>query len=371
VLASRDSQNPRAAGGERLLQQLAEAIATCGDEVTFWTSQAPGRPTSERYRGVEILRLAPPGLLAPAVWAGLALGRAARFDLIIEEALGGERVPFFAKVWTPSRSVGMWYQDFRPLFAAQLGSGRAARWAGRLQELLLRLYRSGPVLTCSERSRGWLVSRAIPPGQIGLVYPRLEGVPTTSPLSFVARRNRFVSIGNFRPTKRFEEALAVLRGVRRTVPDAELVLIGRPLDDAYLGRLRELASAPDLKGAVHFIVGATELEKFGTLSLAKALTVHSPIEGFGWTVPEAGSCGVPAVVGPGVPEDVLRPGVSGEVVPFGNVDAYVRVLVDWFRSSDHWQARSDQALHLAQKFVAPTLTPELARFLAQQGRSGR
>lgn len=353
------------------MQLLAEDLAASGEAVELWSAQAPGLPRSDRSGGLSVRRLAPPGLLAPAVWAGLLLGRGRGFDVVVEEVMGGERVPFLARLWAPGRTVGMWYQDFRPLFRAQLHGRIELALAFALQSALLVLYRRGRAITCSVASERWLVRQGLHASHVGLAYPRLEAARATPPRPFDRRRNLFVAIGNFRATKRFEEAIEVLSRLRRVVPDAALCLLGRPNDEPYLDRLRQHVRSRRLEAAVTFRLDASEQEKFEVLQGAKALTVHSPIEGFGWTVPEAGLCGVPAVVNPGVPADVFQAGCTGELVPFQDVEAYVRVLSHWCSSREVWEPLSRGAYEHASRFLRPTLTPELADFLRGGPARGR
>jgi glycosyltransferase involved in cell wall biosynthesis len=175
-------------------------------------------------------------------------------------------------------------------------------------------------------------------------------IPTTL-LPFEARSDWLVSIGNFRRTKRFEEAIRVLAIVRRGIPHAELVLIGREQDGEYLHELRSLVLKLGLENRVTFRLGVSEEEKFGVLARAKVLTVHSPVEGFGWTIPEAGLYGVPVVGNPGISDEVLRVGLNGERVAFSDIEAYARDVSRLLTDGPHWRTYSQGARRVAMEFV--------------------
>jgi glycosyltransferase involved in cell wall biosynthesis len=369
ILAARDPRNPRAAGGDLHLSLLAKELTRAGHSVQLWCCSARGLPRREVREGVEVERLAPTRLLAPIVWYQLFRGGASRFDLVIEEVIGGERTPFLGIVLSGRPTVGMWYQDNRPLFQAAYGP-KFAWAAGLVQSILLRLYRWGSLLTPSERTREWLISTGMPADRVAIHQPKVfaqVGVDGTKP--FAARRNRFVCLGNFRPYKRFDEAISVLEALRAELPDAELVLMGRKDDLAYLANLEQRVAASAASPGIQLRTNVTEAEKFETLLTAKALTIHSPIEGFGWTIPEAGLCGVPTVANEGTPPEPLEEGVNGVRVRSGDVAAYARTLRAWMTDEKLWRRFSEGALRRSRRFMESGLLPEVEAFLRRSAGS--
>ncbi len=365
-LAAHDPAHPHATGGDLLAFDLAEALAGRGDDVEIWCSRHRKLPTKATLRGVKVRRF-PPGRMLPLTIRGaLLVGRGRRFHVIVEQVVGTQRFPFLARLFSSKPTLGIWYQDNVPLFDAVF-RGSVTRWLARaLQRVLLVVYAKGPVLTCSQTSSRWLAAQGIPSERIGLFYPRVNLPPgAKAPPPFVARENLFVVIGNFRPTKRFEEALEVLREVRRRGVDARCAIVGRTNDLPYLERIRALAEAPDLRGSVDLLPDLGEEEKFALLLRAKVLTVHSPIEGFGWTLLEAGRQGVPAVVNSGVPEEARGSEGGTQVVPFGDVGAYADAVAGWMTSAPRWTDASSATRQHAAMFAGSVLTSELLEFLAR------
>lgn len=372
VVVARDGRHPRAAGGDRHLDYMAHLLADAGYEVTLFSASDPSLPRKEMIDGVTVERLAPPRLFAPAVWAALAGTFHRKFDLVIEEIIGGERTPFLVGLFGGTPRVGFWYQDNRPLFRDHYGA--PLRWtAGVIQHLLLRSYRDGWLLTPSLGSRRWLIDQGFPPERVGIVYPHVDENRRFDPLpTFEQRRNRFVVIGNFRPLKRFEEAIEVVRRLRDRVPDVELVLLGRRDDDRYLAELRHLARQQGVEDRVVFAVGVSDEEKFRVLREAKALSVHSSIEGFALTLCEAGICGVPAVVNPGTPDDAFEDGVSGLRRPIGDVAGYSEAIARLMTDRGLWDSLSAGAKQVAHRFTRSDLDPAVVALLQQAARrSGR
>ena len=347
------------------MTRLAWELADAGDSVTLLTAGDPSLPRKERRGGLEIVRVGRPRLMSPLVWALELTSLHRRYDVVVEEAMGGERAPFFGRFLSGSPTVGFWYQDNRDLISLMYG-GVGATLGGWLQELLLRAGREGYALGNSRATTDWLVSRGFHRGQVAESLPfivRYNAPERTRPFS--ERRNLMVSIGNFRPTKRFEEAVTVVDHVRDQVPDAELVLLGRAQDPEYLARLRRLVSERGLGGSVQIRVDVSDAEKFRVLSEAKVLTVHSPIEGFGWTVVEAGECGVPTVGNAGVSTDALRDGVNGRRLEFGRTDAYAGEIVRLFRDAAYWGMLSEGARAVASEFTAGVVTPQVKNLLVR------
>ncbi len=362
MIVARDARNPRAAGGDLHLSLLAQELSQAGHSVRVWCAAAPGLPRREDLRGATFERLAPSRLLAPVVWARLLSGAASSFDLVVEEVIGGERTPFLARLLSRRPCVGMWYQDNRPLFAAAYAP-LVARAATIVQSTLIRVYRSGYLLTPSNRTRQWLVSSGVPADHIAVHHPKvISGFEPDSRPTFRNRRNRFVCVGNYRPYKRFEEAVGVLERLHRDVPDAELMLIGREDDARYLAHLRKRVAESPAHEQISLLVNVTESEKFGAFLTSKALTLHSPIEGFGWTIPEAGLCGVPTVANDGTPTEALAEGVNGVRVTRGDLNAYASVLGKWMQDEVEWTRLSEGAVRFARQFVESGLPPEVDQF---------
>jgi glycosyltransferase involved in cell wall biosynthesis len=363
VLVARDSAHPLAAGGDRHMGQLARELAENGHTVELWTASHPRLARTEMWRGVRVLRLAPPRLLAPAVWARLLRGRARGFDVVLEEVIGGERAPFLGWLLVRPRCIGMWYQDNRPLFQATYPGG-LARAAGGVQSMLLRAYRGRRLLTPSEATRSWLISTGMPPDRVCVHQPAVqlpEGVEVRRPFSL--RRNRFVSIGKYRRLKRFEEAVEVLETLSSQLADAELVLVGLREDDLYVAALRERIAASPARDRVRLVLDAPDADKYAILADAKALTIHSPIEGFAWTVPEAGLCGVPTVANEGTPADTVVEGVNGVRLKIGDTGAYARTLARWMRDEAEWERLSEGARREADRHVSSRLPAAVDEFV--------
>jgi len=159
---------------------------------------------------------------------------------------------------------------------------------------------SDRVITVSEFSRRQLVET------LGVSGDRVEVVPNGIDERFVpgdagdARRRLGLGdgpialfLGGLKPRKNIAALLDAWRDVARERGDARLVLAGSgPLEAA----LRRRAAALGLAGRVVFTGRVAEADKVACYNAADLFVSPSSLEGFGFTVGEAMSCGLPVIV---------------------------------------------------------------------------
>lgn len=150
-------------------------------------------------------------------------------------------------------------------------------------------------------------------------------------------RRVLMHISNFRPVKRVRDVVRVFARVRETVPSV-LVMVG---DGPDRGAAEDEARTLGVAGDVRFL---GKIDAVAPLLAAADLYVFpSESESFGLSALEALASGVPVVaarVG-GVPE-VVRDGVTGALVPLGDVEAMAREAVR-FLDPARWRAASAAA----------------------------
>ena len=135
VLAARDPSNPHRAGGDITMWEVARHLAARGDQVEYVCASFPGAALEEELEGVRIRRLG--GLFTAAPRAFLRYVRRGhpRPDVVVEEALGGLRIPYVASAYVGVPTVAFWYQTHRRIFAHQFGP-RIASGLHRLARVL-------------------------------------------------------------------------------------------------------------------------------------------------------------------------------------------------------------------------------------------
>lgn len=138
-------------------------------------------------------------------------------------------------------------------------------------------------------------------------------------------RSVVLFIGGLKRRKNLFFLLDMWREVASHRPAATLLLVGSgPLERP----LRRRAEALDLGPAVVFAGRIPETEKVGYYNLGDVLVSTSSLEGFGFSVAEAMSCGMPVVVSDrGALPELVVDGRSGCVCAAGRLDGFARSLI--------------------------------------------
>jgi phosphatidylinositol alpha-1,6-mannosyltransferase len=191
---------------------------------------------------------------------------------------------------------------------------------------------SDRVITVSEFSRRQLVEAlGVDPGRIEVVPNGIDARFAPGPGDPVRRRHGLgrapvaLFLGGLKPRKNLPWLLDAWREVARACPEARLLLAGTgPLEAA----LRRRAAALGIAERVVFAGRIAEAEKVGYYNAADVFVSPSSLEGFGFTVGEAMSCGVPAVVSDrGALPELVTDGEGGFVCRHGDVGQLARRLL--------------------------------------------
>jgi len=339
-----------------------------GHEVTVVAHRFRGRPREETVDGMRVLRVGGKFdfnfRVLPFYLFSL---RRERFDVVVEDL---NKLPFFLCKTARSASCAILHHFFgssiwketNPLFAMYVGLGE---WIVR------HTYRSVPFCAVSESTADELVANGFPAGRVRIVHNAVDhGV--YKPSESVRRvPGRIVYLGRVKKYKGIDFLVRALAAVRREIPHAHLVVVGRGDD---LPRLEALAAELDLQEAVRFAGFVDTGEKVRLLREAEVMATPSPKEGWGVTTIEANACGTPVVASdvPGL-RDAVRDGETGLLVPYGDVDALAealrRVLGDQeqrtrfseasIRWADrfHWEKSAEETVQWLEEVIAARSTP--------------
>ena len=165
-------------------------------------------------------------------------------------------------------------------------------------------------------------------------------------------------VGKLEPKKRILDLVAAIAAAANRPRHFHLLIVGS-------GPLMEEAKTLALRSPVPMtfagFLNQTELPQ--AYAAANCLVLPSDYgETWGLVVNEAMACGLPAVVSDrvGCAADLVESGVTGEIFPFGNVDALAGVLQSLAVSPERLRemgtrARARVADYSAEKAVAGTL----------------
>jgi glycosyltransferase involved in cell wall biosynthesis len=184
------------------------------------------------------------------------------------------------------------------------------------------------------------MAHAVYPGSKVRVVP--NGCPPAVGTDQVGLRDEshpiIAYIGRLSREKGLEDALLALREIVISFPAVEFVLRGEWDSPSYEATVMALLADYGLSGRVHFPGPASIDEKAGVLTDAWVLLVPSHSEGQPWVILEAMSAGVPVVAAnTGAISETVRSGLTGFVVPIGDVASMSKCVSALLGDSDLWK----------------------------------
>ena len=319
-----DRMNPHAGGAEIHLFELFGRLAKGGHEVHLVCSGWPGAPATATIDGITVERHGGRHTFALAGRRAVRRALAARpYDCLVEDI---NKLPLYCEGLT-SLPVCVVVPHLFGATAYQEASWSMATAVVLAERFIPAAYRDAAFHAISESTRDDLVARGIEAARIAVIHPGIDsdhfcpepGLDRSDPPSFLY-------VGRLRRYKGVEYLIRALGEVRRTNPRIRLDIAGTGDDQA---RLVGLAASLGLSDAVRFHGFVDEATKLRLLRTTWGHVFPSPKEGWGITIMEAAGCGTPSIASdsPGL-RDSVRAGVTGFLVPHGNVGALAeRMLV--------------------------------------------
>lgn len=315
----RDTRHPAAGGAEVYTNELTQAWAAAGHDVTLFCAEVDAAPAEERVSGVRIVRRGSRYSVYSAArrfWK--QEGGRDNYDLVVDEVntrpFGCPKfvrdVPVVALIYQVARDV--WFREL-PFPLALVGRFFLEPW-------WLRTYRTVPTVTISESSRESLAAYGLRHVE---VVPVGITLPPNLPTSEKETAPTCLFVGRLAANKRPDHAVRAFELVRQQVPGARLWVVG---DGPLLPALQRRAGA-----GVTFFGRVDEATKFDLMRRAHVLMVTSVREGWGMVVTEAAAVGTTSV---GYDVAGLRDSVraAGGITVEPDVAALANAVVDTIRA---------------------------------------
>jgi glycosyltransferase involved in cell wall biosynthesis len=323
LLDYRDTTHPEAGGAETYLNEIFQRIAASGHRVTLIAARYPGATPEAQVGRIRVRHVGNKATFNIAgARAAVRLAASERVDLFVENIC---KIPFFLPAFTRvpvlpivlhlfGRTV---FHEVNPAFASYV-------WL--YERLIPLVYRGLRFVAISESTARDLVRRGLRTSQIDIVNPGLD-LARYRPDALVpkAATPLLLYVGMLKRYKGIDTVIKAFAAVRRALPDARLVLVGKGPDS---DRLESLARALGVADAVGFAGWVSDDAKINWLRRAHALVYPSRKEGWGIPTMEAAACGTPTLASDsdGL-RDAVRDGETGFVVPHADVDAWERRMV--------------------------------------------
>jgi glycosyltransferase involved in cell wall biosynthesis len=351
-IAFRDPKNPSAVGGDIYLWELAKGLGRRTNDVTFLCSRFENSVEKEEVDGDEVIRVQGGLRLTFNIFAEYIRRFKGRVDIIIEEAFGGQRFPFFAGVYAKGPLISVWHQRHNKIFREQYPLPLATILSS-FEMLLAKIYSGRMIVTPSKGAKEKVQQLGFRSGNIEIVYDGVDRIfHDLTPIK--ERQAIIVCLGKLRRYKRPDHAILALSALTKmSNSSARLIIAGKvsEIDRTYVDSLRRLAEKLDLSNSVDFRINISETEKLDLLAKALVLVQPSPVEGFSIVVAEANRCGTPVVVSDGIPADVVVNGYNGFVYHYGDIPAFASAINCLINDSIQWRKMSENAYKWSMQFT--------------------
>ncbi len=358
----RDINDPLGGGAELHLHRILAAAAARGCQVDLVCSHYKDAPYREQIDGVNIFRHGH-WAVANFTLPGVVKRRLAaeNYDLMVEDI---NKIPFYTPLYRggvpvlaviPHLFGTTVYREANPVLATYVYAA---------EQLIPLVYRNVDFEVISPSTKEDLVGRGLKAERITTIYCGMDHQRFT--LADPPPRNEtplVVAWSRLRKYKSNDVAIRAFAEIHRQLPGARMLVLGRGPDEP---RLRRLTSRLGLEAVVEFKGFTPWDELVRTLHRAHVFLNPSPKEGWGLTVIEANQCGLPVVASdrPGL-KDSVRDGETGDLVPYGDHEAFAARALDLLRDPQLWQSRSEAARRWAATFSWDRCAEESLQLMAR------
>ena len=285
----RDLAHPEGGGAEVYARMVAEGLAAAGHDVTFLCARHDNAPRQETVNGVHYLRAGSrTGVYAAARRAIRRLEPVqGRFDVVIDVQNG---LPFFAGWATHAPVVVLVHHVHREQWPVVFSKPVATLGWGIESQVAPRLNRGRQYVAVSRSTKDELVEMGVERDHVAIIH---NG--TKAPLPVSAEEvdgPRLLVLGRVVKHKRIEQAIDVATRLRSRHPGLRLRVVG---EGWWSPQIRDHVQAVGAQDYVDLLGFVDEETKHRELASASLLLVPSVKEGWGLSVVEAASHGVPAI----------------------------------------------------------------------------
>jgi len=345
---------------------LAKGLNNLGNDVTVLCNKFKGSKNRESIDGIQVIRVIGLLTLPFKIFSIYSKEFKGKYDVVIEEAIGGQRLPFFASIYIKEPLIAVWHQKHEKIFIGQYPYPIAI-FLVLVERMLAIIYQKRIIVTPSKGAKQNLLTLGFSNKKIKVVNDGV-GKIFQNPKSNRIRKNIVVCLGKLRRYKRFDHTISTFKVVRKHLSkEYKLIIAGKTseIDQKYVPFLHRFAEKLRVNNWVEIRANISEDEKLKLLEYAKVLLQPSPIEGFSIVVAEANRCGTPVVVSDGVPEDVVIDGYNGFVYPFGDINASVKALAKILNNEGLWKKMSTNAINWSKQFTWEKSSSILQKYLIE------
>lgn len=345
VINWQDIKNPLGGGAEVHLHEIFKRIVGNGHQVTLLCCKHPELPSEETIDGIHVIRRSSRNLFNYSVpFIYRKLKKQQNFDIVIDDI---NKIPFYTPWFVKEPIIGIIHHLFGSSIFIE-ASLPIALYVNFSEKLIPRVYQNIPMVVVSNSTKQELVTKGFSENNISLVYNAVDSAAyqhkpgKKSPLPLIGY------LGRIKKYKSVNHLILALSEVKKTIPDVKLLLVG---DGDYLPQLKKLVKKLKLEDNVTFAGATHHQTKIDYLNKMWFMVNPSPKEGWGLTVIEANSCGLPVIAAnsPGLRDSVVD-GKTGLLYPYGDISKLAELVTNLIQNNKLRNSFTNQCINWANKF---------------------
>jgi glycosyltransferase involved in cell wall biosynthesis len=361
-----DLKNPQAGGAEVHLEEILKRLVQFGHQVDLLCSNFPGGGKTDNTDGIKIYRSGSRfnfNWVAPFAFRKLLA--AGHYDVVIEDI---NKIPFYSSLYHNLPTLVVIPHLFADTIFQEINFVLGT-YIYLFEKPVPVVYKSKRFMVISKSTADEVEKRGIPRENIDIVECGIDkDAYRFDPSIPKFETPTLIYIGRLKKYKNVETAITAMPIIRKTVPDAKLVIIG---SGDHQPSLQRLAESLELGDAVEFKGFIPQVEKLNYLRRAHISVYPSLKEGWGLTNIEANACGT-AVLAARVPglQDSVDEGNSGLLFEFGNIETFSTLAIKMLCDNTYRKGLEMGGLRWAANFswdkAAKTTEDILKRIVSPQ-----
>jgi len=345
VINWQDIRNPLGGGAEVHFHEIFKRIAQKGHQITLLCCGYQDLPDEEMIDDIQVIRRGGRNLfnyLVPFLYKKISYK--SKFDVIVDDI---NKIPFYTPLYVKEPLIGIIHHLFGSSIFIE-SSIPVALYVTLAEKVIPKIYRNIPMAVVSNSTKQELIQKGFSEQNIHLVY---NAVDRSTYQSYPDKKSAFPVVGYLGRIKKYKSVnhlILAFSKVIHQVPAARLLIVG---DGDYLPELKKLVAKLKLEQVVTFTGATSHEQKIEYLNQMWLAANPSPKEGWGLTVIEANSCGVPVIAAdsPGLRDSVVA-GKTGLLYPYGSYQQLADLIIELIQKTSLRNFLSKQCINWAHQF---------------------
>ncbi len=340
-----DIRNPLGGGAEVHLHEIFKRVVAKGHRVTLVSCRHPELPPEEVIDGIRVIRRGHRNLFnfyVPKLYRKLTSQE--KFDVVIDDI---NKIPFYTPLFVKEPLIGIIHHLFGKSIFLEAPLP-VALYVVFTEKLIPRIYKNIPMAVVSDSTKKELIQKGLREENISLIQ---NAVDSDAYQYDPRQKSTIPMIGYLGRVKKYKSVHHLIRAldlVIKTIPEVKLLLVG---DGDYLCEIQKLVDQLNLQDQVIFTGSTHHKKKIDYLNQMWFMVNPSPKEGWGLTVIEANSCGLPVIAAdsPGLRDSVVD-GKTGRLYPYGDIEKLAQIIIQFIQDKNLRESFVPNCIEWAKKF---------------------